>query len=114
MCGLSLGGMSGEKFQGQIPDTPAFRNRITEKETERGQPGRQKEIHKRVEFGIQEQRRFPVGGRCQLCLVLLRGQLGLETWLLDWPSWNSVENILGEFGLIHTGKSRDLDLTSMS
>lgn len=113
MCGLSLGGKSEEKFQGQILDTPAFRNRITEKETERGQPGRQKEIHKRVEFGIQGQR-FLVGGRGQLCLVLLRGQLGPETWLLDWPSWNLAENIVGEFGLIHIGKSRDLDLTSMS
>lgn len=59
MCGLSLGGKSEEEFQGQILDTPAFRNRIMEKETKRGQPGRQKKIHKRVEFGVRGQRRFP-------------------------------------------------------
>lgn len=42
VCGLSLGEKSEEKFQGQILDISAFGNRIMEKKTERGQPGRQK------------------------------------------------------------------------
>lgn len=61
---------------------------------------RKTEIHKRVEFGIQGQRTFRWGGSGQPCLVLLRGQLGPETGLLDWSPWNSMETIIGEFGLI--------------